>query len=323
MRLNKKYLLAFFLGIVVIGVLGSSGVSFGADIGFRPYWGPLVACQDDAGQICDSVCDFLDLTQNLIYFGLTILLLVIAPLMLIGGGVMIMISGGSEERLSKGKKMITGTVIGVVIALLAFVIVATFLWLIGNGSNETKISWPDVECSVPDFEYLPQPEVVLPNGPDEPGGPDEPEGQSSHSLNLAELQARGIQVTSTVGPSGVKEDCEGQVSGCTTLKDLPSEAIDGLIETKLSCPGCQIVVTGGTEPGHQTHGPGKAIVDVDDTPSFNNYTYSNIGNPDPVPCWWYLGADDYWYRFEDQTCGYSPHWHICYNHAHCPNATDN
>jgi len=113
------------------------------------WWGDsetgLLACD---GNICDNLCQLLELLNNLLFFGLTILLYVIAPIRFIIGGFLIMTSGTSEG-LSRGKSMIKGTVIGILIALGGFVIVATFLWLIGNNSVESgkpRVAWPEIAC---------------------------------------------------------------------------------------------------------------------------------------------------------------------------------
>ncbi len=50
-------------------------------------------------------------------------LFVIAPIMITIGGIMMLIAGGSEDRFSTGKKMATGAVVGILIALSAFLIV--------------------------------------------------------------------------------------------------------------------------------------------------------------------------------------------------------
>ena len=42
-----------------------------------------------------------------------------------------------------------------------------------------------------------------------------------------------------------------------------------LVELKNTC-ATSVTVTGGTEPGHKSHGPGKSAVDVDDNNSVLN-----------------------------------------------------
>ena len=56
---------------------------------------------------------------------------------------------------------------------------------------------------------------------------------------------------------------QGQIGGCTNLNGLHERAVQGLIGLKSAC-GCAITITGGTEPGHATHGVGRPIVDLAD-----------------------------------------------------------
>ena len=51
--------------------------------------------------------------------------------------------------------------------------------------------------------------------------------------------------------------------GCTSVEALPNEGIAALKTFADECPNCgTIIVTGGTEAGHLTHGPGNPIVDI-------------------------------------------------------------
>jgi len=71
-----------------------------------------------------------------------------------------------------------------------------------------------------------------------------------------------------------------QTRGCTNVAGLPQIAIDGLLAlTKSSTGGCGcgLTITGGTEGGHATHGPGRAIVDLNPTSALNSY----LGRPNP------------------------------------------
>lgn len=112
------------------------------------YWGPLVACE---GNACDSLCDLVDLGQHLTSFGISLVIFAIAPVMIVYGGMMILIAGGSEERIKNGKKILTGAVLGILLALGAYLIVTTFLWLVGAASDgvEGGVQWPNIKCSVP------------------------------------------------------------------------------------------------------------------------------------------------------------------------------
>lgn len=58
--------------------------------------------------------------------------------------------------------------------------------------------------------------------------------------------------------------------GCTTLFGLPPSVLEDLVELKENCESrysvgntCRILITGGTEAGHASHGVGLPIVDLD------------------------------------------------------------
>lgn len=65
---------------------------------------------------------FLQLIQNIIKKVLQ-LTLVIAPLLIAAGGIVILTAGGSAERISSGKRIITAAVWGIVIALGSYLII--------------------------------------------------------------------------------------------------------------------------------------------------------------------------------------------------------
>jgi len=55
-----------------------------------------------------------------------------------------MISAGNEERFSQGKKFITNAVIGIVIAVSAWVIVSELFHLIAGGG--VALPWKTLPC---------------------------------------------------------------------------------------------------------------------------------------------------------------------------------
>jgi|SRR3989338_8005898 len=76
---------------------------------------------------------FIAFMKGIIDF-LTKLVLPIAAAIIVWGGIVIMTAGGSEERVGKGKKIITTAVIGAAIALGAWLIINTvYLALTGKG----------------------------------------------------------------------------------------------------------------------------------------------------------------------------------------------
>lgn len=111
-----------------------------------PYWGPLVSC---TGLSCVSLCDLILTAQNVIYFGITLVVLVISPIFLLWGGITMIISGGSEERWRSGKKILVGAIVGLFLTLGAFVIVNTVLFVVGakiSGNGSGGVAWPNIDC---------------------------------------------------------------------------------------------------------------------------------------------------------------------------------
>lgn len=76
---------------------------------------------------CKSLCDLVDTIINIIYFIISVAFFIIAPISLIIGGIMIMLAGANPEMLSKGKSLLKATVIGILIVLCSYLIVATFI----------------------------------------------------------------------------------------------------------------------------------------------------------------------------------------------------
>jgi hypothetical protein len=125
-----------------------------------PYWGPLLSCTgndpsvtkiDSGGlQTCHSICDLLSTAQRIMYFAITISLFILAPIMFLWGGIMIMISAGSAEKVGAANKMLMSTVVGVLIVLFAFVIVNTFFFFTSKffGSANVPQNWSSISCSV-------------------------------------------------------------------------------------------------------------------------------------------------------------------------------
>jgi hypothetical protein len=148
--------------ILLIAIIGSSlALPFVASAWTTPniwgtppgFWGPLVSCTgyysssvatfNNSGNLppCTSLCDLIDTAINVIYFGMTLALFVIAPVVIVIGAIMIMLGGANPEMLAKGKKAIVGAVIGIAIVLCAYLIVNTVITVLnisgigGFGNN--------------------------------------------------------------------------------------------------------------------------------------------------------------------------------------------
>ena len=132
------------------------------------------------------------------------------------------------------------------------------------------------------------------------------------------LSQAGIQVNRANGcynrdgtPIRYKEYSQLYGSGgCTTVGTLPSYAIDKAIALKNNCGGCELVITGGSEFGHITHGPGRPIVDLRKGDTLDTYIKSKAVKHQQTSKGIKYFMDD-GSTFLDETGG-TPHWHVVF-----------
>ncbi len=91
-------------------------------------FGALVTCGTSTTAPC-TICDFYQLVKTLTDF----LLIIIVPLAILAlavGGIYLLAAGGRESWVSRGKEIIWSAVIGVLIALVAWIAVNTIMSLL-------------------------------------------------------------------------------------------------------------------------------------------------------------------------------------------------
>lgn len=98
----------------------------------------------------------------------------------------------------------------------------------------------------------------------------------------AQLKEREDQIRKTLELGGVGVSSTGRCfnpkrKDCTNVGLLPESTIDSLLAIKKKC-NCEVVVTGGAETGHETHGPNKPIVDLRTNQQLLNYLKNNNSN---------------------------------------------
>lgn len=154
-NLFAKVLLVFIVGMSVLLPIASfaAETQSGATVTYTTpklwptgYWGPVAWCTGSfvatanpgpssaAGKTpptCNNLCDLIGTFINAIYLALSIAIFIIAPLSLAVGGIMIMVAGANPEMLGRGKKVLTGAVIGLVIVLCSYLVVNTILVVLG------------------------------------------------------------------------------------------------------------------------------------------------------------------------------------------------
>jgi hypothetical protein len=127
---------------------------------------------------------------------------------------------------------------------------------------------------------------TIPTNNDDPAGWKAIQDDSAVRAQLKSLPNGGINVNRNVCNNPTQ-------TSCTTVGGLPADTLSMLSSLRSTCSGV-ITVTGGSEAGHKSHGPGKYPVDlsinspggleacirsfsVGPSVSFCKKTYSNFG----------------------------------------------
>jgi hypothetical protein len=107
----------------------------------------------------------------------------------------------------------------------------------------------------------------------------------SHNDTVARLSPSGIHTNHSDQPCTEAQFGQPYPS-CTSLSYVPEETIQMLLRVNGSCR-CQLTVTGGTEPGHVSHGENKRPVDLrinasQDTSDPLYAFIKGVGSPGPA-----------------------------------------
>ncbi len=108
---------------------------------------------DSGGDITISrqctVCDFIAMGDRIVTFMLEIAIL-IATLMIAWGAFTIMTGRGNPEQLKSGKAIMFAAITGVVVALAAWVIIASLMRILtGTGEAGFTPPWQRINCADP------------------------------------------------------------------------------------------------------------------------------------------------------------------------------
>lgn len=146
-----KFLIAIFLlsgFFFLVSGFVFPDVVFGSDTpghsGFLNIW---EGTGSEGGPTCNvqgpcTFCDAIKVTANIVKL-LFQVAIPIAVAMIVYGALRLMLAGGSEEQITKSRKVMTSAVIGLVIALSAWIIVNTLLHVLtGNPS----FPWNNITC---------------------------------------------------------------------------------------------------------------------------------------------------------------------------------
>ena len=179
-----------------------------------------------------------------------------------------------------------GAVVGVIIALLAYTIVATFLWLIGNSQSGTnRVGWPVVQCSVPP----PPGEVPLGNPRIPPAGTT-PGGVTPGGTppGGATYTGKGCPTDTGIAPGG---DCIDFAGGEIVFKDGVGHKAAGKMVDAIYCfdnnYSGQIRVTEAHPPTYMGHASPQHYngCAIDFTvPKYNAWAFYNFIKPNAESC---------------------------------------
>ena len=156
---------------------------------------------------------------------------ILAVGMIVFGAILYSTSAGQGDRQREGKDMITSALWGILLLFGAYLILKTIN---------------------PDLVLLREPNapVFIPH-----------ELQPISTYRLAEAQK--IRDKFTAAGVGInKPECSNAAdTDCTSVYGLPGKTIQDIIAIKNGC-NCDVVITGGTEAGHQSHGVGNPMIDL-------------------------------------------------------------
>jgi len=210
----------------------------------------------------------------------------LAVIMIVIGGVQYMLTG-SVTKKGQAKETISSAILGLVLALAAFTILQTI--------NEDLVK----------FDLVKTIKALGDKARIESGLAPSAEQSSIEQQTRDRLTSGGIVISNQCPP--------GRNLGCTNVGDLPDSAVQGLIGLANTC-GCSVVVTGGTEDGHQTHGQGQPIVDLRPTTSLNNFLLGSGGSTNRLSCGDTVRRTGALYVWEPPGCRGSTgnHWHVIF-----------
>ncbi|MFH0804527.1 MAG: pilin [Candidatus Zambryskibacteria bacterium] len=260
--MKRIILMILMIGMVATGSLFAFEVSVQAQTPDNSYTvlAPLPCIGSD--QNCQQAATKTELKDYLPgMFKLAVgIAAVSAVLMIVIGGFQY-ISTDAISGKSAGKDRIKNAVFGLVLVIGAWLILYTInpnlLELNLNIEEATTNAPPGSEGTL---------SGVLP-------------GYSLSATQVAENTALKDKLwNDSGGKISVNADpcISGGISGCTNLVGLPPNAISGLEQLQKDFGG-SLVITGGTEGGHVSHGPGQPNLDLRPSAELDKYIKDNNG----------------------------------------------
>lgn len=184
---------------------------------------------------------------------------ILAVVMIVMGGLEYMTSELVHSK-EAGKEKVTGALLGLLIALSAFI-------LLGTINPELLTSTLKVEEEVIKVTFQDVPQECPPGGTC---------GGYATGSNWAQIAGSATVLPSWVGKNNNNRECINVGDrNCTSTRGL---AMGNLETIHTKCPACVLIVTGGTETWlhsrGSSHRPGSTTVDLRPNINLNNYILS-------------------------------------------------
>jgi len=154
MILRKKTFIAGLLSTISILLVAGIGFFAFGDVAHAGIWQTYVNC---TGANC-QLCNVFELINGVIKF---LIISVAAPLAAVSfaiAGIMLFTAGGNEEKIKKAKSIFLYVVIGLLIALSAFLVIDTIMKSLLNTSTFTASGfgpWNSIQCAAPPLAQPP------------------------------------------------------------------------------------------------------------------------------------------------------------------------
>ncbi len=237
-----------------------------------PFFGPIIPA---AYNVCPASWGLvMTVINNIIELLITIAIVFVAPLTLAYAGFLYVVNPLSPSNIAKARGVLTSTVVGIVVALAGWMIVdAVMAALYNPPSGGSWSTWSSLVTSGGIDPCLSQAGAL---GTLNQTGVPTPGLQvvtPSTSTNEQAIRTQFTQAGIAVNNSPCPVGSSGR--GCTNVGGMQSATVAQVIAIKTACgSSCQVIVTGGTEPGHASgtysHGNGYKV-DLGLNPTLNAF----------------------------------------------------
>jgi len=187
MNKKSKVLIISFVSIAIITILlwqknliipkAKAGI-----VGFCPsclQTGGIVPCGrycDDpaTADICEcypcTLCHLGLLAKRIADFAIKNVLFPLAVLLVVIGGIMLLTAGGNPERVAGGRRVLSTTVIGILIVLVAWLLLNAFIYFLTKGSSGGVATifgtpWNEIRCPLCGDKVCDEPTETYENCP--------------------------------------------------------------------------------------------------------------------------------------------------------------